>query len=160
MVMPNSADQATSTAAGAGTEGGRRPTVVPAPAAVDPELTGSRKRRTFTAKEKLRILAETDAAAGSGDIGTVLRREGIYSSVLNRWRRQRDSGAFNALSPAKRGPKLIEMSPDAEDNRRLRTENARLKERLARAETIIDFQKKVSELLAIPLNLPNSDRDG
>lgn len=52
------------------------------------------------------------------------------------------------------------MSPDAEDNRRLRTENARLKERLARAETIIDFQKKVSELLAIPLNLPNSDRDG
>jgi transposase-like protein len=126
---------------------------------VNPELTGSRKRRTFTAKDKLRILAETDAAAGSGDIGSILRREGVYSSVLHRWRRQRDSGTLNALSPAKRGPKPVDISPDAEDNRRLRTENARLKERLARAETIIDFQKKVSELLAIPLSLPNSDRD-
>jgi len=157
MVMPNSAGQAT--AAGAGTEGGRRPTVVPAPAAVNPELTESRKRRTFTAKDKLRILAETDAAAGSGDIGAILRREGVYSSVLHRWRRQRDSGALNALSPLKRGPKLVDITPEAEENKRLRNENARLKERLARAETIIDFQKKVSELLAIPLNLPNNDRN-
>ena len=159
MVMPNSADQATSAAAGAGTEGGRRPTVVPAPAAANPELTGPRKRRSFTAKDKLRILAETDAAAGSGEIGAILRREGVYSSVLHRWRCQRNSGVLNALSPVKRGPKADLATPESEEVRRLRLENSQLRERLARAETIIDFQKKVSELLAIPLSLPTNERN-
>ena len=93
-------------AAGAGTEEGRRPTVVPAPAAANPELSNRPKRRTFTAGEKLRILEETDRAAGTGDIGAILRREGLYSSTLTDWRRQRAAGTLGALTPARRGPKV------------------------------------------------------
>jgi transposase-like protein len=69
------------------------------------------RRRTFTAQDKLRILAETGRAAASGGIGTILRREGIYSSALTEWRRQGDAGAFGALAPAKRGPKTAEANP-------------------------------------------------
>ena len=69
------------------------------------------RRRTFTAQDKLRILAETGRAAASGGIGTILRREGIYSSAVTDWRRQRDAGAFGALAPAKRGPKTAEANP-------------------------------------------------
>jgi hypothetical protein len=76
-------------AAGAATNEGRRPTVVAAPAAASPELSDRPRRRTFTAQDKLRILAETDRAAETGGIGTILRREGIYSSALTDWRRQR-----------------------------------------------------------------------
>ena len=98
MVMPNRVVEAQA-AAGAGTEEGRRPTVVPAPAAANPELSDRPKRRTFTAGEKLRILAETDRAADTGGISAILRREGLYSSTLTDWRRQRDAGAFEALKP-------------------------------------------------------------
>ena len=140
-----------------GVDEASRSPVVPAPATADAEMTGARRRRSFSLKDKLRILAETDAATGTGEIGAILRREGLYSSVLQRWRRQRDTGVLQALAPARRGPKPSPVSPETEENQRLRRENAQLKERLARAETIIDFQKKVSELLAIPLNLPSSD---
>src|SRR5688500_5952864 len=102
--MPNK-NARTEAAAGAGTEEGRRPTVVPAPAAASPELSERPKRRTFTAGEKLRILGETDRAADTGGISAILRREGVYSSTLTDWRRQRDAGAFEALKPLKRGPK-------------------------------------------------------
>ena len=81
MVMPNRVAEAQA-AAGAGTEEGRRPTVVPAPAAASSELSNRPKRRTFTAGDKLRILEETDRAAGTGDIGAILRREGLYSTTL------------------------------------------------------------------------------
>src|SRR5271157_4714225 len=101
--------------AGAAMSGGRRPTIVAAPVSVSPELSDRPRRRTFTAKDKLRILDDVDRAAGSGGIGAVLRREGIYSSTLCDWRRQRDAGAFNALVPGKRGPKTTEPNPlDAE----------------------------------------------
>src|SRR3954466_14395265 len=96
--MPNRVAEAQA-AAGAGTEEGRRPTVVPAPAAANPELSNRPKRRTFTAGEKLRILEETDRAAGTGDIGAILRREGLYSTTLTDWRRQR--AALGALTPAR-----------------------------------------------------------
>ena len=85
MVMPNQAE-ATSAAVGAGTDGGRRPTVVPAPTAADPELSGRPVRRTFTAAEKLGILKEADQAASTGVIGAtgaILRRHGLYSSALS-----------------------------------------------------------------------------
>jgi transposase len=85
--------------AGAATNGGRRPTVVAAPASASPELTDRPRRRTFTAQDKLRILADTDRAAETGGIGVILRREGLYSSALTDWRRQRDAGAFGALVP-------------------------------------------------------------
>jgi transposase len=151
----------TDAASGAGTDGGRRPTVVPAPLAASPELADRPRRRTFTAQDKLRILAETDRAADGG-IGAILRREGLYSSNLTDWRRQRDGGAFGALSPAKRGPKLAhglacqtrgtaEPNPLAAELARLRQDNARLTQRLTQAEAIIDIQKKVATLLGLPL---------
>lgn len=158
MVMPHTVAE-TQTAAGAGTEVGRRPAGVPAPAAADPELSSRPKRRTFTAQDKLRILAETDRAAGTGEIGAILRREGLYSSALTEWRRQRDAGVLGALTPAKRGPKAAAANPLAADLARMQQENARLKQRLHRAEAIIDLQKKVSELLGIPPATLDSDGD-
>src|SRR5271166_6205708 len=93
---------------GAAMNGGRRPTVVAAPVSTSPELSARPRRRSFTAKDKLRILADIDRAVETGGIGAVLRREGLYSSTLSDWRRQRDAGAFNALVPARRGPKTAE----------------------------------------------------
>jgi len=142
-------------AAGAGAEEGRRPTVVPAPAA--PELSDRPRRRTFTVQEKLRVLAETDAAAGVGGIGAILRREGLYSSTLSEWRRQRDSGALGALTPAKRGPKPALPNPLSVELAQVKRENARLARRLEHAEAIIEVQKKVAALLGIPLATPDSE---
>ncbi len=138
-------------AAGAGTTVGLRPALVPAPAATSPELTDRPRRRTFTVQDKLRILAETDRAADSGRIGAILRREGLYSSILTDWRRQRDAGAFGALVPARRGRKTPEPNPLTADVLLLQRENVRLRLRLTRAEAIIDLQKKVADLLGIPL---------
>ena len=137
--------------AGAATNGGRRPTLVAAPASASPELSDRPRRRTFTAQDKLRILAETDRAAETGGIGAILRREGLYSSALTDWRRQRDAGAFGALAPAKRGPKTSERNPLAAQLALVQRDNARLTLRLKRAEAIIELQKKVAELLGIPL---------
>jgi len=138
-------------AAGAGPSGGRRPTLVPAPAAASAELSARPRRRTFTAEDKLRILAETDRAADKGGVAAILRREGLYSSALTDWRRLRDAGALGALVPAKRGPKTAELNPLAAELALVQRENSRLTRRLARAEAIIDLQKKVAELLGIPL---------
>jgi len=94
MVMPLINDEKTLAAAGAGTEEGRRPTIVSAPAAASPELLDRPRRRTFTGQDKLRILGEVERAAGvPGGIGAIMRREGLYSSALSDWRRQRDAGA-------------------------------------------------------------------
>jgi transposase len=150
VVMPNKVAEM-KFAAGAGTEEGRRPTVVPAPAAIDPELFERPRRRTFTAQEKLRILKETDRAARTGDIGAILRREGVYSSSLTDWRRQRDAGAFEALTPVRRGPKTAPADPLEAELTSARREIARLGQRLERAEAIIDLQKKLSALLGIAL---------
>jgi transposase len=141
----------TDAASGAGTDAGRRPTVVPAPLAASPELANRPRRRSFTAQDKLRILAEADRAAETGGIGVILRREGLYSTALTNWRRQRDAGAFGGLSPAKRGPKTTEPNPLAAELTRLQQDNARLTLRLTRAEGIIEIQKKVAALLGIPL---------
>ena len=139
------------TESGAVTDGSRRLTVVAAPASVSPELSDRPRRRRFAAKDKLRILADIDHAAGSGGIGAVLRREGLYSSTLSDWRRQRDAGAFCALVPGKRGPKTAEPNPLTVEMARLQRNNAHLTRRLVRAEAIIDIQKKVAALLGIPL---------
>src|SRR3954467_1712871 len=139
--MPNKVAE-TKAAAGAGTEEGRRPTVVPAPAVANPELSDRPKRRT--AGEKLRILEETDRAAGTGDIGAILRREGLYSTTLTDWRRQRAAGTLGALTPARRGPKVSQPNPLAAELAKARQENARLRQRLERAEAIIDLQKTLA----------------
>lgn len=137
--------------AGAASGGGRRPTIVAAPASASPELSDRPRRRTSSAKDKLRILADIDRAAETRGIGAILRREGLYSSTLSEWRRQRDAGAFDALVPGKRGPKTAESNPLSAEVAMLQRNNARLTQRLARAEAVIDIQKKVAALLGIPL---------
>lgn len=140
--MPMNATQ-NQTEAGAATDGGRRPTVVAAPAAVSPESSSRPRRQTFTAADKLRILAATDRALETGGVGAVLRREGVYSSTLCDWRRQRDAGTLGALTPARRGPKALEANPLAAKVALLEKNNAHLTRCLARAEAIITVQKKL-----------------
>ncbi len=142
--------------AGAVADAGRRPTLVAAPASASPELSARPRRRTFSARDKLRILAETDRAAETGGIGSVLRREGVYSSTLCDWRRQREAGAFGALTPVKRGPKPTEPNPLAAEVAALQGDVAHLTRRLARAEAIIAVQKKLADLLGVPM-APNGD---
>jgi len=113
----------------------------------DPEVMPLAQRRQFTAREKLRILEEADACTGPGEIGALVRREGIYSSYLSRWRRAREQGQLTALSSKKRGPKTPADKELAEEMAKLRRENERLQARLAQAETIIEVQKKLSQLL-------------
>jgi transposase len=110
------------------------------------------KRRRFTAEYKQRILAETDQAKGSGGIGRFCcAAKGLYSSLLATWRREREAGVLQALTPQKRGPKS-KRDPVAEENQQLRRETQRLTEELRKAEIVIDIQKKVATLLGRPLD--------
>jgi transposase-like protein len=115
----------------------------------NPEVVPKAERRKFSAEYKLRILAEADACTKRGEIGALLRREGLYTSHLEKWRTQRDRGALQALAPQKRGPKV---DPQAAEIARLRRENERLQARLQQAETIIEVQKKLSALLGLTMN--------
>jgi transposase len=113
----------------------------------DPEVVVKAQRRRFTAEYKQRILQEADAGTHPGEVGALLRREGLYSSHLSTWRRQRAQGELQGLMPAKRGRRA---DPQAVENARLQRETERLKAQLARAELIIEVQKKVSQLLGLP----------
>ncbi len=112
------------------------------------EVVSKPRRKQFSATERLRILREVNACQGSGEIGALLRREGIYSSYLTTWRRQKERGELDGLSPQKRGPKV---DPQAIENAKLRRENEKLKEQLRKAELLIDIQKKVSQILGVKL---------
>jgi len=112
-------------------------------------------RRQFSSQYKMRILAEADACTELGQLGELLRREGIYSSNLSNWRRQREKGMLAGLAPKRRGCKEKPKNPLAAENARLQRENRRLTEKLRQAELIIDVQKKVSEMLSIPLKTPD-----
>jgi transposase len=122
--------------------------------APDPEVVAKAARRRFTAEYKLRVLAEADTCTKPGQIGALLRREGLYRSHLDKWRKQRREGTLQALAPQQRGPKV---DPLATENAGLRRENERLQERLRRAETIIDVQKKVAALLGVAMGENPSD---
>lgn len=113
----------------------------------DPEVMPKAKRCKFSAKYKLRVLDEADNCTEPGQIGALLRREGLYSSHLSTWRRQREQGLLEALSPKQRGRK--EKDELDRELSRLRRENERLQDRLEQAETIIDVQKKLSRLLGL-----------
>ena len=113
----------------------------------DPQVLERPVRRTFDRNYKLRILQEADACAGTGQFGALLRREGLYSSHLTAWRRQRSEGILAGLEPKRRGRKARAVDPLVEENHRLRREIERLTTRLKQAETIIEVQKKVSEIL-------------
>ena len=121
----------------------------------DPEVAERAARRRFTAEYKLRMLRQADACTGIGELGALLRREGLYSSHLTTWRRQREEGSLAALSPKKRGRPAAPASPLARRVAELERENARLTQRLQQAETIITVQKKLSEALGIAP--PSSD---
>jgi transposase len=117
---------------------------------VDPEVAAKPQRRMFNAAEKKRILEETDRAlANGGGVGAILRREGIYSSTLHGWRKERESAVDKAFSQ-KRGPRP-QRNPLAAENEKLKRQNQRLQEELEKAHIIIDVQKKVARLLGHPL---------
>ena len=140
--------------AGPAAEGARRATGVAGPAgtsrapAPDPEVPAKVQRRTFTAAYRLGILRQADACKKHGELGALLRREGLYSSHLTNWRRQRELGELVAGRARKRGPTPTLVDPRV---KQLEVENRRLQRKLARAETIITLQKKVAEILGIPL---------
>jgi transposase len=155
-----------------GTEGGRSPTGVPPTTAAatrpggpgagngtpmpDPAVPERPVRRRFTAEYKIRILREADRSTGPGQLGALLRREGLYSSHLNTWRQQREQGTLAGLAPKRRGPKPKPNAPLIAENERLIRENQRLTAKLRQAEAIIEVQK-LSEVLGIPLPPPESN---
>jgi transposase-like protein len=124
----------------------------------DPAVPEKPVRRRFTAEYKLRILREADRCSRPGQLGALLRREGLYSSHLSTWRQQRDAGTLAGLAPKRRGRKPAPGAPLIAENERLKRANQRLTEKLRQAETIIEVQKKLSEVLGIPL--PPSDSSG
>jgi transposase len=124
------------------------------PAIPDPEVVVKPKRRQFTADYKRRILEEADACTQSGEIGALLRREGLYSSHLTTWRHQRQRGALQGLAPAKRGRKA---DPQAAEIAQLQREKARLQAQVERAELIIEVQKKLSHLLGLPATMSDDN---
>jgi len=115
----------------------------------DSEVEPRAIRRHYTAEYKQRILEEIDQASESGEIGVILRREGLYSQAISKWRQQRAEGQLQALSPHQRGRKTQEVG--LEELGRLQCENERLRARLEQAELIIDVQKKLSRLLGLPV---------
>jgi transposase-like protein len=123
----------------------------------DPEVVARPKRRQFTVEYKLRILKEADACKEPGEIGALLRREGLYSSHLVLWRRQREQAAHTQLRSRKRGPKAKVQDPRI---KQLERENARLQRRLKRVALLLDIQEKVGAILGIPLkNLDDVEND-
>lgn len=156
-----------------GMEGARRATGIPcagtAPGAhsmpslpihpPDPEVPEKAARRRFTTEYKLNILQQAEACRDERGIGALLRKEGLYSSHLTTWRRQRDLGILSGLKPKQRGRKANPDHPLQVENLQLRKENNRLQRRLKKAELIIDIQKKISQMLGIPLKNPELGED-
>ena len=129
-------------------------TVTPGP---DPEVRVQADRRRFSAEYKLRIVEQADRCTSSGEVGALLRREGLYSSHVSNWRRLRRDGALGKLASRKRGRKTKGISGEQREVARLRKENQCLRHELDKAQTIISFQKKLSEILQIPMPRENSD---
>jgi len=140
------------------TEGARRAAgVFPAgaPPAAPPdgevEVVAKAERRRFTAEYKRRIVREADRCTKPGEIGALLRREGLYSSLLTTWRAARDRGEYEGLSPKKRGPKATPPDPRDKKIAEQEREITRLRKRAERAEALVELQKKVAALLGTPL---------
>ena len=119
------------------------------------EVLARPERRKFSLEYKLRLLQEVDKCTRPGELGALLRREGLYSSTLSNWRRARARGDLVGPGMRKRGPKARPVDEGAKRIMKLERENRRLKRRLERAEAVIDVQKKVSELLGV--DLPETD---
>ncbi|NLM14597.1 MAG: transposase [Clostridiaceae bacterium] len=122
--------------------------MAPVAGIVDPEVDSKARRRQFSAAYKRRILDEAEKG-GSGAVAGLLRREGLYSSHLTTWRKQRESGELAGLEPRRRGKKPAPKNPLAREVHRLELENRRLQKRLRQAEIIIDVQKKLCDVLGL-----------
>lgn len=133
---------------------------VPNGSAISPEVLEKPARRRFDAAYKSRILAEADRLQATGEVGALLRREGLYSSHLATWRKLRDAGGLKGLTPKKRGRKPLANVAERKELERLRRENARLERRLKQTETIIEFQKKVAEMLGHSIEPLESGSNG
>ena len=123
----------------------------------DPEVSEKPTRRRYSAEYKLKILRQADKCTKRGELGALLRREGLYSSHLKTWQDQREKGTLHGLAPKKRGRKAIPKNPLSDELQQLRRENEQLKHKLQQAETIIDVQKKLSAMLStLPKNKSSS----
>lgn len=125
----------------------------------DPEVPERAVRRQFSAAYKLRIVQEADRCRDSNGIGSLLRREGLYTSHLSTWRRQRDEGSLSALAPRKRGRRAEKPHPDTKRLAQVEREKRHLERRLKQAEALLELQKKVSEILGIDLPPAPIDED-
>lgn len=117
--------------------------------AQETEVVAKAKRRRFSAKEKLRILDEAEACAKTGQQGALLRREGLYSSHLSEWRRARERGELDALTPKKRGRKPLAPNPLEKEVTELKRALEKSEARARKAEALVELQKKISQLLGI-----------
>lgn len=122
----------------------------------DPEVRPKKKRQYYTASYKLRILNEVDNFTEQGQLGALLRREGLYYSAISRWRKQRNQGQLQGLSQNP-GRKKTKNEQEQKRIKELEQENARLKNELKKAETVIEFQKKISEILDLHKNSDQED---
>jgi len=139
-------------AVGAGTTAAlAQPAGPPLVVAGNSEVVAKASRRRFTVDYKLKILDQADACQQPGELGALLRREGLYSSSLALWRHQRQQGILTGLTPKTRGRKPNQQSQLVADNEQLKRQNQKLSKRLQQAEIIIEFQKKLAEALGIPL---------
>jgi transposase-like protein len=124
---------------------------------VETEVVAKARRRRFTAIEKLRVLKEADGCRRPGELGALLRREGLYSSHLSAWRAARQRGELAGLTPRPRGPKAKPVNPRDRKLAEQAREITRLRARLERAEGLVEVQKKVSQLLGMPLESGGKD---
>lgn len=124
----------------------------------DPEVAPHAPRRRFSAAYKARIVREADACTHPGEVGALLRREGLYSSCLTEWRKVYRRGAQTALADHRRGRKP-KQSEEEKENARLRKQLARTQEELRQARLIVEAQKKISEILGIALPPKENDED-
>ena len=147
MVMPERLPTALSSAPESPASSSPSAQIVVSPKVASAEFTAVPKRRNFSAKYKLQILAETDRAVETGGISAILRREGLYSSALSDWRGQREAGTLGALQPRARGPEKAATNPLQAELAKANRENAALRRRLDQAEAIIAIQKKVAAIL-------------
>ena len=116
-----------------------------------PEVEERKRRKQYTAKYKLKILQELDECSSSSERGAILRREGLYSSLICKWRQQHEEGRLSGLQPKKRGRKETPKDDLKEEIKRLKQENGKLQKKLKQAKIIIETQKKISELLSLSL---------
>jgi transposase len=130
-------------------EGARRATGISSTAAPNPEVSEKASRRSYTAEYKRHILKEAEGCKKQGQIGTLLRREGLYSSNLTSWRHQAEKGTLDALSSKKRGPKARKADPSVRRIAEQEKEIQKLHAKLRKAELIIDAQKKIAEFFQL-----------